>query len=249
MPPSRKAARHPVEDALELLGRGERVLPVAEREGLLEPLESAVGLDPLLLGDAGIGPGNRRAIVDRASLRRGQVVVSRNRQETGFQLQRGRHAVECLDPGGGQLLAVGVEVDEARGHDHSGRIEPLGAIEPRLRDGRDAAVPDPHVSNRVEACLRVHHPPAFEHEIVGAGFVRTGLHLLCAHGGRQRDRAGRAKGEKRSPVEFKICHGILHAWGCISATGRAAYAARGGQVPVWSGRAADAGTCALARRV
>jgi hypothetical protein len=49
---------HPVEDALQLLGGSERVLPIIQREGLLEPCERAVGLDPLLLRDPRIGPGD-----------------------------------------------------------------------------------------------------------------------------------------------------------------------------------------------
>ena len=64
--------------------------------------------------DAREGPVGRGAVVQHAPLLGLAPVPGRNRHHPGFEVERGGDAVEGLHAVGGDRLAVGVQVDEAR---------------------------------------------------------------------------------------------------------------------------------------
>ena len=89
--------------------------------------------------------------------------------DSDLELERRRHAVERLEPVVLRILAVRVEVDEAR-RDHEARgVEHGRAPQRLLRNGRDAAARNPDVADRVETGLGVHDPASLKDDLVRRG--------------------------------------------------------------------------------
>jgi len=188
---------HPRDDAGNLVGGGDAVLPPGAPLRLLEVRDGAVGLHLLLLGDAPEHPRRGEAVVDGAPLLAGALVGQPHGERPRLQLERGGHAVKRLHARRGQLLPVRVQVDEAGGHHVAARVQRVAPAQRRPADGRDGAVADPHPAQGVQPGFRVDGAAVGDHEIVRRGRGGAGLRGQREREGGQQQGGAEAHGRSQ----------------------------------------------------
>ena len=72
-----------------------------------------------------------------------------------LELQRGRHAVQRIEPIGLVRLSVRVQVDEARGDDEASGVDRVSAAYRFARDDGDASALEPDIADRIEVSGRI----------------------------------------------------------------------------------------------
>ena len=101
------------------------------------------------------GPAGREPVVDRAALGGRPVVRGRDRMHPRLQLQRGGDAVERLQALAGDVVAMAVQVDEARCDDEPAHVEDLPPVQfPLAHRGpvRASGTSSPRCARRARTC-------------------------------------------------------------------------------------------------
>jgi hypothetical protein len=157
-----------------LLRCGDVHLPVRPALDVLEVFGGGLGRRAGERGDAAVGPGGSRTVVDRQVLLALRVVPLADRQDPGLQLEHRRHALHGLHAVVADVLPVGVEIDETGGDHMACGINRLLAGNLVRRDGDDPAVLDANIAHGIEVGLRVHDPAVEDHHVVGLRDGRNG---------------------------------------------------------------------------
>jgi hypothetical protein len=126
------------EDLVDLLFIGNVVHPFAVLERAHDPGERGDGLAVhrrfrVLHEDPRAVPGRRDAIVERAAFFRAVVVELTHRQHAALEIQGRRASVKRLHAVAGNVLPVGVHVDEPGRDDHARDVDDFLALERRFR--------------------------------------------------------------------------------------------------------------------
>ena len=116
------------------------------------------------LGSRGRVAGRRTVVDQRAALFGFQELCDVGNAD--FQLQSGGDAVEGLNLLALQLLAVLMQVDEARSHDEPADMNHTSSGQRLRRDADNFSALNANVPYGIQADFRIHNPAAFQHQVV-----------------------------------------------------------------------------------
>ena len=134
-------------------------------------------------------------------------VPRRDRIRAQLELERGGHAVVCHVAVVDRILAVRVEIDEARRDDESPDVDGVARRGYTRGHRDDASTSDSHGAHRVEVRLRVEHSTADEHDVDGSARFPCDLGIgRFPHDSREESGHGKREADSRRARDLHHSH-------------------------------------------